>query len=265
MTGGDDILARIVATKREEVAAAKKRAPLSEWQGGLVELPPPRDFKSAIRRGPDDPVRVIAEVKQGSPSKGIIRADFDPVSISRAYEAGGAAALSVLTDEKYFLGHLENLEKARTASSLPLLRKDFIIDSYQVYEARLHGADAILLIASILSDGEIFAFQAMAQSLGMAALVEVHTEDELDRVVLQGAEIVGINNRNLSTFETDLATTLNMADGIPDGIVKVSESGIFTHEQVRKVGNAGVDAVLVGESLMRQENVEQALKALLEP
>lgn len=262
MTGGGDILSRIVATKREEVAAAKERHPLSEFQAGLVELPPPRDFAGAIRRAPSDPVRVIAEVKKGSPSKGIIRDDFDPMQIARAYQAGGAAALSVLTDEHYFLGHLENLEKVRSTSSLPMLRKDFTIDSYQIYEARLYGADAVLLIAAILSDGEIFAFQAIAKSLGMAALVEVHTEEELDRVLGEGADIVGINNRNLATFETDLDTTRKLAARIPQGIIKVSESGIFTHEQVLEVGAAGIDAVLVGESLMRQDDVETAIREL---
>jgi indole-3-glycerol phosphate synthase len=257
------VLACIVETKRRELARAQEEAPLSAWADGLDALPPPRDFAGALRRGPDDPIRVIAEVKKASPSKGLIRPDFDPAAIARDYAANGAAAISVLTDADYFQGSLADLEAVRAAVDVPVLRKDFTIDAYQVYEARRHGADAVLLIAAVLEDGELKEILGVAGGLGMAALVEVHTEAELERALGLGAPLVGINNRDLATFDTTLGTTYRILKRIPDDVVKVSESGIGTREQVTQLEAAGLDAVLVGESLMRRPDVGAALKELL--
>jgi indole-3-glycerol phosphate synthase len=258
-------LGRIVATKRDEVARAKAEDPLERWQADLAALAPPRDFAAAIRRTPGDPIRVIAEVKKASPSKGLIRADFDPVAIALAYAGGGAAALSVLTDETYFQGGLDDLDAVRGVVSLPVLRKDFTIDPYQVYETRRHGADAVLFIVAILEDGKLKDLMGLAASLGLAALVEVHTEAEMERALGAGARIVGINNRDLATFETSIETTERLLPAIPHGVVRISESGIDARAQVAALEAAGVDAVLVGESLMRQPDVGVALKALQGP
>ncbi|MBI5136549.1 MAG: indole-3-glycerol phosphate synthase TrpC [Nitrospirae bacterium] len=263
MNGTPDVLARIVATKREEVAAAKARRPLAAWSSELESLPPTRDFRAAITRT-GGPARVIAEVKKASPSKGVIREHFDPVAIATAYRAGGASAISVLTDEKYFQGSPEYLKAVRRAVDLPLLRKDFTIDPYQIHEARLWGADAVLLIAAILTTAQLRAWRELAASLGLAALVEVHTAAELESAVASGADIIGINNRNLVTFETRLETTYELVKGIPDGVAKVSESGIFTRAEVRALeARGGIDAILVGEALMRQDDVAAALRGLI--
>lgn len=257
------VLACIVETKRAEVDQARAEAPLAAWVDSLADLPPTRDFAGAVRRGPGDPIRVIAEVKKASPSKGVIRADFDPVAVARAYAANGAAALSVLTDRDYFQGGLKDLEAVREAVDLPLLRKDFTIDPYQVYEARRHGADAVLLIAAVLDDGELKTLAELAASLGLAALVEAHTEAEVERAVAAGAGLVGINNRDLATFDTTLETTFRLLAGIPPEVVRVSESGIERRDQVARLEAAGLDAVLVGESLMRRPDVGAALRELL--
>lgn len=257
------VLACIIDTKRQELKRARTEAPLSAWVDDLERMPPPRDFAAALRRGPGDPVRVIAEVKKASPSKGVIREDFDPAAIARAYADAGAAAISVLTDRDYFQGSLENLERVREAVDLPLLRKDFTIDPYQVYEARRHGADAVLLIAAVLDDGELKELLAVAGRLGLSALVEVHTAAELERALGAGARLVGINNRDLATFDTTLATTYELLKGIPDDVVRVSESGIRTRDEVRELEAAGLDAILVGESLMRRPDVGAALRELL--
>jgi indole-3-glycerol phosphate synthase len=259
-----DVLARIVATKLEEMAVAKGARPLETWIAELDGLPPTRDFKAAITRGGAGPARVIAEVKKASPSKGVIREDFDPVAIATGYEKGGASAISVLTDEKYFQGSADYLKAVRQAVDLPLLRKDFTIDPYQIYEARLWGADAVLLIAAILTTAQLHKFRDLANGLGLAALVEVHTAPELESAVASGADIIGINNRNLSTFDTTLETTYELVKGIPDGAVKISESGIFTATQVRELEQGGgIDAILVGESLMRQDDVTRAVMELI--
>jgi indole-3-glycerol phosphate synthase len=257
------VLACIVDTKRAELDKAQAEAPLDTWVDTLADLPPPRDFAAALKRGPGDPVRVIAEVKKASPSKGVIRADFDPVAIARAYVEGGAAALSVLTDRDYFQGDLAYLDAVRAAVDVPLLRKDFTIDPYHVYEARRHGADAILLIAAVLDDGELNSLADLAASLGLAALVEAHTEAEVERAVAAGAGLVGINNRDLATFDTTLETTFRLLSRIPESRVRVSESGIESRAQVKRLEAAGLDAVLVGESLMRKPDVGAALRALL--
>jgi indole-3-glycerol phosphate synthase len=206
---------------------------------------------------------LIAEVKKASPSKGLIRADFDPVAISRIYEEAGASAISVLTDEKYFQGSLEYLKSIRTAVDLPLLRKDFVIDEYQIHEARAAGADAVLLIVAALTKGELAEFQEIAWRLGMTALVEVHTAEEMEVAVEIGAKVIGINNRNLQTFETTLDTTMDLASKAPKDSVLVSESGIFSRSDVERVASAGVSAILVGESLMREPDPGLKIRELL--
>jgi len=257
------VLACIVETKRAELAKAQAEAPLASWIDALADLPPTRDFAAAVKRGPGEPIRVIAEVKKASPSKGVIRPDFDPVAIARAYADAGAAAVSVLTDRDYFQGDLAYLDRVRAAVDVPLLRKDFTIDPYHVYEARRHGADAVLLIAAVLDDGELKGLAELAASLGLAALVEVHTEAELERALGCGARLVGINNRDLGTFATTLSTTYRLLKGLPEPVVRVSESGIDSRAQVAELEAAGLDAVLVGESLMRRADVGAALRELL--
>lgn len=258
---GSSILDEIVAWKRREVDDAKRRMPLDELEVQAAEAPPARDFRAAVA-GPG-PIRLIAEVKKASPSAGVLRADFDPVAIARTYQAHGAACLSVLTDAKFFQGHLTYLARIRASVAIPLLRKDFTIDEYQVVEARMAGADAVLLIAEILSDDDLRGLRARAQALGMAALVEFHDPANLSRVLDSGADLIGINNRDLARFVTDLDLTLRLRDRIPPGVVLVSESGIRTRADVARLEAAGVDAILVGESLMRSDDLGLAVEALL--
>lgn len=256
--GGPGVLDRIAATKAVEVRALEpSREALRQAAGSA---PPPRDFAAALRGGAD--VRLLAEVKRRSPSAGEIRPGADAAEIAAAYERGGAAALSVLTDRDYFGGDLDALRAARAATKLPVLRKDFIVDVVQLWEARAAGADAVLLIARMLDDAALRALHAEATSLGMAALVEVHDEEELARALAAGATLVGVNNRDLQTFFTDLALSLRLASRVPPGVTLVAESGIRTADDVRRLGHAGVDAVLVGESLMRQPDVAAAAAAL---
>lgn len=272
------ILKKILATKQEEVVALRARVGRGNTLAAqCADLPPTRGFQSTLSppptsgypagvRGQAGGVKLIAEVKKASPSKGLIRPDFDPVAIARAYHAGGASCLSVLTDETYFQGHLSYLAAIREAVPLPLLRKDFLIDPLQIYEARLAGADAILLIvAAIPSPARLAEMRHVAESLGLDALVEVHDEDELALAVASGARLLGVNNRDLKTFELHLETFERLAPQFPEGAVAVAESGIFTHADVVRMGAAGAHAVLVGESLMRQTDVEAATKALLLP
>ncbi len=243
-----DILARIVETKEREVEELRPReADLRHLAG---DAPPPRDFRGALRPT-HGRVALIAEVKRRSPGAGAIRPDLDPVEQARAYEAGGAAALSILTDRDYFQGSLDDLGAVRGTVGIPALRKDFLIDSAQIQEARAAGADAILLIVGILDDIRLRELREEAESLGMAALVEVHDETELERALSSGAGIVGINNRDLRTFRTDLAVTRRLAPLVPSGVILVSESGMSGPEQVAEVGAMGADAVLVGEALVR--------------
>ena len=249
-----DILAQIVAEKRREVARLHP--------GVTGARPDYRDFAGALRR--QKGVALIAEVKKASPSAGIIRADFDPVKIAGEYEAAGAAVLSVLTDEKFFQGQLDYLRQIREVVRLPLLRKDFIINELQIYESVSAGADAILLITAILDDTQLQAYRQLAGQLKLAALVEVHDDRELERALNAGAEIIGINNRDLKTFRTDLATTEKLAAQIPAGKIIVAESGIHTRADVARVVAAGVNAILVGESLMRSGNIAGKVKELLE-
>lgn len=255
------ILDEIVAAKRREVDAARQRIPLEEMEDQAAAAPPVRDFRAALC-GPG-PIQLIAEVKKASPSANVIRADFNPIAIARIYQAHGAACLSVLTDTPYFQGHLSYLARIRASVAIPLLRKDFIIDEYQVVEARLAGADAILLIAEILDDDTLSSLLARARRLGMAALVEFHEERNLARVLAAGADLVGINNRDLRRFVTDLDLTLRLRDRVPPDVLLVSESGIRTRADVERLDAAGVAAILVGESLMRAKDIGQAVEKLL--
>jgi len=251
-----DTLAQIVEHKKAE---------LVQRVGGIARaaqdsVPHRRDFLGAItRREP----AVIAEVKKASPSRGLLREDFDPVSIARSYQQGGAAALSVLTDEKHFKGSLADLESARSAVELPVLRKDFTIDSYHVHQAAAHGSDAILLIAAILTERQMRDFRELAEGYRMAALVEVHDLEELQAAVASGAKIIGVNNRSLHTFQVDLGVSLRLAEKIPSGVVKVTESGIHSSADVQRLRGAGYQAFLVGEHLMKSSDPAQALRALL--
>jgi indole-3-glycerol phosphate synthase len=255
------ILDRIVESKEREVAAAKARLSERDLEAHVAGLSPVRDFTAALRVPGE--IRVIAEVKKASPSAGVIRLDFDPVAIARAYEANGAACVSVLTDEPFFQGEPEYLTAVRQAVAVPLLRKDFVLDRYQLLEARAWGADAALLIAEILSGDRLATLHREATRLGLHVLVECHEADQLSRVLDAGATVVGINNRNLKTFETSLDTTLNLLSRIPSGVTLVSESGIRTPADVRRLAAAGVNAILVGESLMRAADVGAALRGLL--
>jgi indole-3-glycerol phosphate synthase len=254
------ILDDIVAHKRLEIAQARSRASEADLERRVRGLPPARDFRAALERGPR--VQVIAEVKKASPSAGLIRADFDPVAIARAYADNGAACISVLTDEKFFQGHLRYLEAIRAAVDVPLLRKDFILDRLQLLEARLAGADCVLLIAEILPGEELSCLFRQAAELGLQALVELYDADNLPRVLEAGARLVGINNRDLRRQRVRLEHTVELAPRVPPGVCLVGESGIATHADVERLRAAGVKAVLVGETLMRAADVGAALRAL---
>jgi indole-3-glycerol phosphate synthase len=265
----NNILDEIVATKRQEVAQRSATAPVEALKERIASLGRPRNFFAAVTTPTDKPLNLIAEVKKASPSAGVIREDFDPVAIAKAYAENGADALSVLTDEKYFQGKLEYIQLVRDAVKLPVLRKDFIIDPYQVYEARAAGADAILLIAECLQVNEMIDLQILATELNLTTLIEVHDMDNLirvrDRVIgfpHKSYSLLGINNRDLRTFKTDLGTTLRMSELVADKQVLVSESGIHTNDDIRKLEQAGVRAVLVGESLMRSDDIGGKIREL---
>jgi indole-3-glycerol phosphate synthase len=248
-----DILNKIIATKVIEIAAAKAQKPLPILQAEALAASPVRDFVGSIRaKIAQKRAAVIAEIKKASPSKGVIRADFQPAEIAKSYEQGGAACLSVLTDVEYFQGSPEYLKQARAACSLPVLRKDFMIDTYQVYEARAMGADCILLIAAAIDLAKMQALEALAHSLGMAVLVEVHNGEELDLALQLETPLLGINNRNLRTFDVTLNTTLELLARIPEGKIIVTESGIFTRDDVALMRSNDVHTFLVGEAFMRQ-------------
>jgi len=256
------ILDTILAHKRGEVAARKAKMPFIEEAGRGIGWVC-RDFHQALLSPPAGPLALIAEVKKASPSAGVIRPGFDPVQIARVYEQSGAACLSVLTDEHFFQGHDGYLTAIRVAVDLPLLRKDFIIDAYQIYEARAIGADAILLIAAALSPTQIADYRALAGEIGMTALVEVHTEAEMAVALGAGARLIGINSRDLNTFVTDLGTVERLAAMVPDGVTLVAESGIKTFADVKRVADAGAGAVLVGETFMRAPDVGAAVRELM--
>jgi len=253
------ILEKIVEQKKREVAALLPRA--EELRGRAAARQGFRDFVGAISNR--DPVGLIAEVKKASPSAGVICENFDPVGIARQYEAAGAHALSVLTDREFFQGRLEYLEKIRAAVKLPLLRKDFIIAELQLHEAAAAGADAVLLIAAILDDQQLREYRAVAEHLHLAALVEVHDEMEADRAIAAGTRLIGINNRNLRDFSVSLRTTEQLATRLPADVVVVAESGIHTRQDVARVAQAGAQAILVGESLMRSKDIAGKVKELL--
>ena len=261
------ILEEIVWYKEEEVARWRERLPLADLQKKIALAPSPLDFLAALRHGRTKPA-LIAEVKKASPSKGVIREDFDPVAIAQGYAAGGASCLSVLTDSKFFQGSFQNLKEIRSTVAIPLLCKEFIIYPYQIYYARYHGADAVLLIAAILSDQDLRYFTKIIKSLGMTALIEVHTEEELERVLaLPEVSLIGINNRNLEDFSVDIATTqrlLTIQSQILQErrIMVVSESGIYHSIDLEFVLKSGASAVLIGESLVKQPDVQQAIATL---
>jgi indole-3-glycerol phosphate synthase len=254
------VLERIVATKRTELAAAKAAVPETRLRAALSDAPPVRDFLAAL--SVPGPIRLIAEVKKASPSRGVIRADFHPVEIAQTYERHGAACISVLTDVPYFQGSLDYLQAIRAAVRLPLLRKDFIVDPYQLLEARLAGADAVLLIAECLDDAQLPQLQRETVALGMTPLVEFHEPANLSRVLDAGATLVGVNNRDLRTFQTDLLHTVRMRQRIPSSCRVVGESGIHSRADVQLLESAGVDAILVGEHLMARPDIGAAVDEL---
>jgi indole-3-glycerol phosphate synthase len=255
------ILDKIVANKRKEIERARTAIPEREIRARLAGAPAVRDFFTPLAAV--GPIRLIAEVKKASPSAGVIRADFDPVAIARTYEAHGAACISVLTDEPFFQGQLEYLSRVRSAVGLPVLRKDFILDTYQVVEARAAGADAVLLIAECLDDCNLRKLFNETCELGMTPLVELYDPANLQRVFDAGATLIGVNNRDLHTFKVDLEHTIRMRERVPDQCVLVGESGIKTLADVQRLEAAGVDAILVGESLMREPDIGAAVDRLL--
>ena len=266
MTPADDILHTILQRKREEVAARNAALPLRELEACVADAPPVRGFATAVEAKIAAGLpAVIAEIKKASPSKGVIRADFDPVAIARSYAAGGAACLSVLTDADFFQGADRYLQQARAACALPVLRKDFVVDAYQVHEARVLGADCILLIVAALDDAHLAELGSLAMDLGMDVLVEVHDVDELERALQVPAKLLGINNRNLRTFEVSLETTLGLRDAVPRDRILVTESGIVAPADVARMRTAGVEAFLVGEAFMRDPEPGAALQRLFFP
>ncbi len=254
----DTILDKILARKVEEIAERKAQVPVEEMMEASLETPyGVRDMVSALRK---DTVALIAEVKRASPSKGILMEDFAPVMIATTYNQNGASAISVLTDEDFFMGHLNYLTAVRESVTVPVLRKDFVIDPYQVYEGRVAGADAILLIVAALSDSQLEELYEVVIGLDMTALVEVHNEGEMERAIKLGAKLIGINNRDLKTFNVDLNTTAQLADRVGDDIVLVAESGIKNPGDVKRMGELGAHAVLVGESLVKSEDMVQSVR-----
>jgi indole-3-glycerol phosphate synthase len=255
-----NILQAIVASKRQEIERRRQLVPERQLESRLAEAPPVRDFRAALEKGPG--LGVIAEVKKASPAAGVLRTDFDPVAIARIYEANGANAISVLTDEPFFQGQLSYLTAIRQAVAPPVLRKDFILDRYQIVEARVAGADAVLLIAEILETKELPALLQQVHSLGMQALVELYDRENLPRVLDAGAKLIGVNNRNLRTFVTSLDHTLELLADIPADCCLVSESGIATRADMQRLEAAGVKAVLIGETFMRAPDIGQKLREL---
>jgi len=257
------ILDDIVAHKGKELKRLQAALPLVSLQKRLKGLEPTRDFRAALSQ--PSRMSLIAEIKKASPSAGVIRKDVDPVKIARLYEDLGASAISVLTDEHFFQGSLSSMKEVKGSVHIPVLRKDFIIDPYQIYEARAFGADAVLLIAALLSDAQLRSFLGLCRKLDLGTLVEVHTEPERDRAIEAGADVIGINNRDLKTFAVDLSTTLNLASGIPGETLCVSESGIQARDDIKCLEEAGVDAVLVGTAFMEAKDMAAKVQELFPP
>lgn len=256
------ILAKIAAAKAERLAAARRLCSLSELKDMTRDAESPRDFRSALK-GKAGSIRLIAELKKASPSKGLIRKDFDPASLAAVYEKKGVNAVSVLTEEDFFQGSLSFLSAVRKTIALPLLRKDFIIDDYQIYESRVRGADAVLLIAALLDRGQAEEYIHLASELKLSVLFEIHNEQELEKALLVGTDIIGINNRDLKTLSIDLATSIRLKKNIPPDKIVVSESGIRSRDDVEKVIEAGIDAVLIGTSLMEAKDIGGKIDELL--
>lgn len=256
------ILNTIITHKRVEVAARKAKCSLDALLPELVYAPPTRDFAGALRDAGKVAPRVIAEIKRKSPSKGLLRENIDPAEIASIYEENGAAAISVLCDERFFGGSLDDLRAARSATGLPVLCKEFIVEAYQIVEARAAGADAVLLLASVLSVEEMREFSELCEKLGMAALVEVHDDEEMKAAVEAGARIIGVNNRDLHTFNVSMETTAALLPGVPEGTITVSESGIRSAADREYIGSLGVDAILVGEGLIAAQNVAAATREI---
>ncbi|MBL7069151.1 MAG: indole-3-glycerol phosphate synthase TrpC [Candidatus Omnitrophica bacterium] len=255
------ILTKIVEEKKKEVEIAKEKLSLEKMQKQLMVLPSSRGFKQAITKSHE--VSLIAEIKKASPSSGLLRRDFEPVKIAQVYRAYGARALSVLTDEKFFQGKLSYIDIIRKEVYLPILRKDFIIDKYQIYESKLAGADAVLFIAGLLSRSEMFQFLEICKNLAMDAVVEIHNEEDLHKALSVDSHIIGINNRNLHTFEVDLEVTSNLVNSIPEDKTVISESGIQTYENIMFLKSLGIDAVLIGETFMRSDDIGTKVRELM--
>jgi indole-3-glycerol phosphate synthase len=254
------ILEKIIAAKKEEVAHIRRMNSLSELKAAIRDLPSPRDFSGAIS---GQLSAIIAEIKKCSPSKGLLRKDFDYLQIASIYQESGASAVSVLTDQQFFGGDIGYLSDIKKIIRLPLLRKDFIIDTYQIYETRVIGGDALLLIAGILNGKQLREFVDLSETLGLFPLVEVHSRSELDKALVSGATIIGINNRDLDTFSTDLGVSLNLAPHVPTDRILISESGIHTRRDIENLLSAGIHAFLIGETLMRAENMGRKMNELL--
>jgi len=256
----NSILQNIIKEKKERIEAIKKTVPIEELKAKAASAPKRISFKKALES--KNNINIIAEIKKATPALGVIAKDFDPAIISKEYEKGGAAAISVLTEEKYFLGDLSHISIVRESTKLPILNKDFILDPYQIYQGFLAGADAVLLIAVILDHGTLKEFLKLSKSLGMDSLVEIHTEEELKKALGSGADIIGINNRNLDTFEIDLETSKKLYPKVPAGKITIAESGIKTSKDIKELNEIGINSFLIGNSLMISRNIVETLKSL---